>query len=287
MKIVQTIFTRNEGDLLKQNIEFHHRLGVDFFLLTESSSTDNTRDIISHFKAKGIAECFYDEKIMAQKENMEKMVIIAREKYRADWIIISDTDEFWFTEGGLKGFLKNIPTDVNVLKVLRYQYFPTALDEELGRNIYQQMSYRETGKWLGFDTGVGDQVDNFARKKIILKPVTSNIDIMVGNHTVHFPDRMVLEINPSQLMIHEFPFRSYDQFKSKIERARQVFIKNQLFIKNKNYGTHWRYFLDLLEKDKLEDFYYNNIYFDIPRLNKYIQEGKITKDISLSRINSN
>lgn len=281
MKIVEIIFTRNEGELLEQNIDFHRRMGVDFFIITDNSSTDGTSKILSKFKSVGLVEFFTDRKIMAQKENMDRMALLAKNKYNADWILVSDTDEFWYCSSGLKDFLNNIPDDINTLKVLRYQHFPTEKDNNFKAKIYQRLLYRENGKDLGFDTGVGSGKDNFARKKILFKPVAEDVDILIGNHSVHFPGRKVIDINVREFIIHEFPVRSYKEFREKVVRARNVFVENNTFEKN---VTHWRTWIDLLNNRQLEDFYYKNIFFNKERLKSALDDGRIVFDSSLAEI---
>lgn len=282
MKIVQIICTRNEGDLLKQNIEFHKKAGVDFFLITDNASTDNTKEIILEFQSQGIAEYFNDDiGVHEQKENMERMAMVAYKKYRADWIILSDTDEFWFPVNGFKKLLNFLPSDINVLKVARYQHFPTIRDNNKSKKIYQRMCYRENGQWLGFDTGMGDGLNNFARKKVIFKPIYKNFDIATGNHTVHFEGRNVLEILSDKFIIHEFPFQSYERFEQKIMHTDKIFSINKTYIDNKNYATHWRKYLSLLKDNQLRKFYDNFIYFNEGRLQQFLDKKLLTKDTSL------
>lgn len=285
MNIAQIIFTRNEGELLRQNIEFHRKLGVDFFVITESSSTDNTVDIIKSYEEKGFAKCFYDERVMAQKESMDHMAKWCRDHLQVDWIIVSDTDEFWCPQGEtLKVYLSKISEDINTLKIRRYQYFPTAVDTDKGNLIYKRMSFREDGVWLGFDTGVGIGKNSFARKKIMFKPITNDIDISAGNHTVHFTGRNVMEIEDSSFIVREYPFRSYDEFLKKVMRVKDVINKNLTYQQNKKFGTHWRQWYEIYEKGGLEEWYNDNIYFSKNRLNHALKQGTLVEDKLLTKV---
>jgi len=278
MKIVEIIFTRNEASLLKENINFHRKMGVDFFIVTESGSTDDTVKILKRFQSMGLVKYFSDPKIMAQKENMDKMAMMAKKKYKADWVMVSDTDEFWYAKGGLKKFLSRLPQKINTLKVFRFQHFPTEKDNPLEKKTHLQMPYRENGQGLDFDSGIGNEKNNFARKKVMFKPIADDIDIMIGNHTVHFSGREDMEVDPKALMIHEYPFRSYKQFKEKVVRAKEVFSKNAAFKVNKKLATHWRMWLDYFEKGELEDFYHDKIYFSRSRINNAIKHKKMVYD---------
>ncbi|PIS42778.1 MAG: hypothetical protein COT24_01745 [Candidatus Kerfeldbacteria bacterium CG08_land_8_20_14_0_20_40_16] len=286
MKIVEIIFTRNEGELLRQNIDFHYKQGVDFFLITDSSSEDNTREVMQGYENMGIAECFYDNGVFLQKEQMDAMAKIAFKKHNPDWIIVSDTDEFWSHRNGLKRFLEQVPYDVNVLKICRYQYFPTANDNVNENVIYHRMRYRENGKWIGFNTGIGENEHSLARAKVAFRPINENIDIMAGNHTVHFPNRVTRKVSKEECIVREFSFRNYEQFKAKVKRAATVFEKNVLYRSHKDYGTHWRTYLEEYQKGRLQEFYKNYIFFNEERLQKALAEGALVKDESLAELDS-
>ncbi len=52
-KLVMTLLARDEGDIIRRNIEFHLSHGVDFIIATDNASSDNTRDILTEYKNKG------------------------------------------------------------------------------------------------------------------------------------------------------------------------------------------------------------------------------------------
>ena len=145
------------------------------------------------------------------------------------------------------------------------------------------MLYREDGKDIGIDTGVGSKKSDFARKKIIFKPISDNIDIMIGNHTVHFENRKVFEVEKNDFIVREYSFRTYEQFRDKVKRADIIFKKNKLFKNNRGLATHWRNWLEVFEKDNLKDFYQNKIYFDKNRFKEAIGKGILVYDNTLEK----
>jgi len=281
--LVQIIFTRNEGDLLEESIRFHLKSGVDFFLVTDNGSTDKTPDVLKKFEAIGVLKSFLDRRAKPQKECMEAMTKFALNYLNPHWMILSDTDEFWYSKMGLKNILNSIPKEFNVLKVLRYQHFPTAKDDLNELSTHKKILFRETGQHLGIDTGVGDSTNNFARKKIALRSISKNsdIDILPGNHTIHFIGRRVLEVQPDDIVIHEFPFRSYEQFASKVERISRVLLENELYSNNTEYSSHMRKFIDIARNGNLKKYYNENIYFNENRLVTALKSNQITYDSSL------
>lgn len=282
MKIVSLIFTRNEGKLLHENIEFHLRQGVNFFLITDSASEDDTVKVMKKFERQGVARCFYDNAIFKQKEQMDRMARVAFREEKPDWLIISDTDEFWSHPSGLKACFSSVPEGINALKIKRYQYFPTVNDNIQQRRIHRRMLFRENGLQIGFDTGLGDSEEGIARSKIAFRPIHKNIDIMAGNHTVHFPGRKVRKIPKEECMIREYPFRNYKQFEEKVRRAEIVFRSNQLYRRNKKLGTHWHAYLKAFRENRLEDFYQTLIFFDRDRLQLALDAGTLIRDATLA-----
>ncbi|MBU0613562.1 glycosyltransferase family 2 protein [Patescibacteria group bacterium] len=283
MKIVSLIFTRNEGELLHENIEFHIKQGVDLFLIMDSASNDDTVKVMQKFEKQGIARCFYDNKIFKQKEQIDRLARIAFRENKPDWLILSDTDEFWFYPKGLKAYFSCVPKEINTLKIKRYQYFPTEKDNSRKQLVHRRMLFRENGQGIGFDTGLGHYEEGIARSKIAFRPVHRDIDIMPGNHTVHFPGRRVLKVPKKECIIREYPFRDYRQFEDKVKRAEVIFRKNQLYKGNKKLGTHWHAFLQTLRQGKLEKFYKNSIFFDKYHLQKALTARVLVRDETLAK----
>ena len=45
-KLVMTLLTKNDVDIVRYNIDYHLAHGVDFIIATDTGSTDGTRDIL-------------------------------------------------------------------------------------------------------------------------------------------------------------------------------------------------------------------------------------------------
>jgi hypothetical protein len=52
-KIVLLVFPSNQGDILKDYIEWHLDLGVDLILAEEVGSSDDTHEILDSFSKSG------------------------------------------------------------------------------------------------------------------------------------------------------------------------------------------------------------------------------------------
>lgn len=101
-KLIMTLLVKNEGDILEQNLIFHKAMGVDGFIVTDNNSSDNTPVIINQYHKKGwiLESIKQTDDDYSQAKWVDNMVRIARDKYRTDWVINADNDEFWTAESG-------------------------------------------------------------------------------------------------------------------------------------------------------------------------------------------
>jgi len=117
-KLVMTLLARNEEDIIEECIKFHLSHGVDFIIATDNGSIDNTRNIFLKYQKQGVLHLIDEpEHNYNQSQWVHNMILLAKKKYQADWVINVDADEFWFcNHGNLKLALPN-PKKSNVLFV--------------------------------------------------------------------------------------------------------------------------------------------------------------------------
>src|SRR6266404_8307731 len=99
-KIVLLVLPSNQGDILKDYIEWHLDLGVDLILAEDVGSSDNTHGILESFSKRGHVQwSLAPEKNRFKYRPEETLAKLAIEKHGADWIIMSDVDEFLCPQG--------------------------------------------------------------------------------------------------------------------------------------------------------------------------------------------
>ena len=83
---------KNEGDYLKEWIEFHRLVGVEKFYIYDNESTDNTKEILASYIKEGIVEYVLWPGLKQQIPAYNDA--IKRYKYDTRWLGFIDLDEF-------------------------------------------------------------------------------------------------------------------------------------------------------------------------------------------------
>ena len=58
MMVVMTMLVRDEQDIVACNLDYHLAQGVDFFILMDHLSVDETPAILDTYRRRGLAEVF-------------------------------------------------------------------------------------------------------------------------------------------------------------------------------------------------------------------------------------
>jgi hypothetical protein len=122
-KLIMTLFVRDEEDIIQYNIDFHLSHGVDFIIAKDHGSGNRTRDILKDFERKGVLYLLDGKEQNHQKVTwVNRMGMIAYEKFGADIIFHCDAAEFWYPHSGnLKNEIGKSEADVldvDVINVL-------------------------------------------------------------------------------------------------------------------------------------------------------------------------
>ena len=116
------LLIRNEQDLIAENILFHHKQGIDQFIVMDNLSDDETlkivKDLALFIPIKLISQ---NEANFKQSKWVKSMEQEASLQYKADWSINNDADEFWIFPGlDVKNYLKSFPKDICVVELQRH-----------------------------------------------------------------------------------------------------------------------------------------------------------------------
>ena len=131
MKVVLTMVVRDEADIVDANIAFHLAAGVDYVIATDHRSRDGTTEILESYAREGVLRLIREEsEVIRQAEWQTRMARLAATDHDADWVILSDADEFWWPRGrSLRDVLAAVPSEYGVVRGLMRNFIPHRDDE--------------------------------------------------------------------------------------------------------------------------------------------------------------
>ncbi len=250
---------RDEEDIIRQNILYHLRMGVDFVIATDNKSVDGTVDILREFESQGVLYLIREEQDnYAQSIWVSRMVHLAKERFNANWVINNDADEFWWptSANSLKEYLSSVPVDVQALKVKATNFIPR--HETSNKYFLDTMDIRERDSLNLLGLPLLSKVFHRAYP---------NIEVGQGNHWVSLGGTHLPASNIDDIVIFHFPIRTYKQFENKIKKGGEAYKNNTEL--PKNYGCTWR---QLYEK------------YLLGQLKNYFDEKVLTKEVIMDRL---
>jgi glycosyl transferase family 2 len=132
VKIVMTLLARNEADIVDAHLAFHLNAGVDFVVAIDNGSEDETTEILESYARDGYVHLTRDGGDLKQAEWVTRMARQAATEFRADWVINSDADEFWWPRGGsLKDVLSAVPARFGSVRGMWRHFAPRPDSEDL------------------------------------------------------------------------------------------------------------------------------------------------------------
>ncbi len=269
MKIIMTLYVRNEEDIIQHNIEFHKAMGVDFFIATDNLSQDNTRNILKEYEKKGILKYGYsDDNTHSQFKYVTRMAREAYSEYRADWVINNDADEFWYPRTGmnLKDVFRSIPNVFNSLKFRRSNFVPVKL---YSPPFYKRMIFKQekSVNWLG--RPLSGKVAHRGHPNVSVHQGNHSIDVIKGYQRTDSPDIEILH----------FPARSFPVFANKVIAAGKAYQNNTIL--KKTIGCVIRsIYKEYVENGNFDGFY-NREYYSGYRIIKELLTKNIIADLRL------
>ena len=208
MKLVMTLLVRDTQDILRENILYHLNQGVDFFIATDHRSTDSSKDILKEFESQGLLHLIEEKgESYEQATWVTRMARLAKSKYKADWVINNDDDEFWWPiDNTLNVTLQNLPPEDAVVSAPRHNFVPRL---DMSSSPFEQMTVRHVLS----KNSLGDPLPS----KVCHRGL-ANVEVLAGSHSVK--GRTTLKMFLGQpIAIFHFPIRSYQQLENKVIEA--------------------------------------------------------------------
>lgn len=272
--IVMTLLVKDEEKLIEKNIRFHYAMGVNCFVVTVHNSTDNTLYYLLKLIKEGIPIeiIVANDKYQLQDKRVHKMIKLAKSKFKADWVINADADEFYYS----KDFnLKKSILKYNVGNVIKLNstfsfpngntdrllspYFITTYVPDFWYKLYTNLPVK--GRFIGKCSCV----------KVIHK-AKGYKHIFPGNHDVRMQNKKVFTTD--DIILYHFTDGNYVDFEEKVKRYLNSFSESEVEI-----GEHIRSMINLYKEGKLKEYYDSLYSSDV--LSVLTEAGIVTKDYSL------
>jgi hypothetical protein len=250
VKLAMTLLVRDEADIIAANLDYHFAQGVDFAVVTDNRSKDDTRRILRGYQKQGrirlLRERAKDFKAQRWRTRMSR---VAAEE-GADWVITNDADEFWWPrEGDLRASLERFPDEVGVVLAPRSNFVPAPED---GRPFLERMILREVESRNPFGKPLQPKVAHRASAKV---------KIAQGNHKARGVPGKTVETDAFEVL--HFPWRSYEQFEAKVVAMGRAYERNKEV--GPGTGRVRRWLFEVWQQGGLPDYYAQQLAADGPR----------------------
>jgi hypothetical protein len=231
--ITMLYLVRDEIDIIGQSIDFHLRLGIENFVVTDNGSADGTRDILADLERRlGKSMVVIDDAEPAhhQPTRVNRMIRLAKERFRPRWIISSDADEFWYPLSGR--YDTEMDGRKNVLNCFWHNFLP-----------------RLDSRWQDF-TDIGEMPGYHGRMSKTFCLARGLIGMYEGNHQ----SRSIPHIasRSQNIYVYHYPVRSYAQFERKVVQGHRASVKASV---QESTNWHWREYYEAWENGKLPQMY--------------------------------
>jgi Glycosyl transferase family 2 len=265
MKLVMTLRTRDEADVVDAQIAFHLNASVDFVVATDHSSGDGTVDILERYARQGYLHLIREHgELMDEGAWATRMSRLAATEFGADWIIPSDADEFWWPRGGsLKEVLASVPGRYGIVRALLRQFVPRPDD---GAFFAERMTAR-----VATVAPINDPTSLFRPNLKSIHRADPKVTLSAGAHTLHETQFVPLRGWYPIEFVH-FPIRSFEQCERKYRNLQSSLGPKR----NAYYDDVYR----ALENGTFAQFY-ETLVLDDSALERGLADGSLVIDTRL------
>jgi len=266
-----TLLVRDSEELLRSNLEFHLRQGVDFYIITDNGSVDGTAEIIDEYVRAGLAESIFEpEDTYSQGRWVTRMARRAASDHGADWVINNDDDEFWYgREGDLKQTLASAAGSVAAIEVQRGNHPPVVGVD--GFRFLETMIYRERASL----NPLGDPLP----PKVCHRGF-ADIEVGQGNHAVARAGALLKPTPTDAITISHFPLRGYAAFERKIALGGAAYERNAHL--PPEVGATWRRLHEILRSGELRAWYDRQV-LKPEQVRRGLADGSLVVDDTVAR----
>jgi Glycosyl transferase family 2 len=265
MKLVLTLLARDEADIVDDHLRYHLNAGVDFVIATDNLSEDGTTDVLESYAREGHLHLIReDSPYLQQAEWVTRMARLAADEYRADWVIHSDADEFWWPRGeSLKEVLASIPARYGVARALLRHFVPRPED---GEPFAERMVVR-----VSPTAPINDPRSLFRPNLKVVHRGDPNVQVSIG--TQRLIDSSLVPLRGwYPIEFFHFPVRSLEQCERK--------YAHQQTGPGQTPSPYYDRVRSLIEEGRIQELY-ESLLVDDDALERGLQDGSLVIDARL------
>jgi glycosyltransferase involved in cell wall biosynthesis len=282
-KIVLVSSVIDQGDILGDFLQWYLDIGVDFILVQEFGSTDNSHDVLRSFADDGRVAWFpLPERNMQKYDPGLALASVARDRHDADWIIYCDADEFLCADGDLRTILRDAANnDCSVVSVPRLnmtgsvlrpgQSAPGSLTLRIDRPVPVRPEF------MSMDELPVPHIFTKHPPKTIVR-AKALVSYGPGTHTAAASWGRNGEVDGLRFL--HFPVRGFDKFEKKIQNTVAWLDDNPHL--HPTWAWHWRRFIRYYRSGRLREEYENQ-FLSPARAQELVGNGTCTIDDTVAR----
>jgi Glycosyl transferase family 2 len=266
MKLVLTLLARDEADVIDAQVAFHLNAGIDFVIATDNNSQDGTAGILETYRRAGVLHLIHEpSEGLRQGEWVTRMARMAAKDFRADWVINTDADEFWWPRGGsLKDVLAAVPDRFGILRAFWRSFVPRPDD---GAFFADRMTAR-----LSQHAPINDPTSFYRPVIKVAHRADPHVIVGRGNHSLYESSFVPLTTWHPIEVLH-FPLRSRAQWMRKVELQGEAFTKH---IERSGTGYHLKGY-DALLSGRIDE-QYESLVVDGAAVERGVADGTLVID---------
>jgi len=255
-KIAVYAHVYDQGDMLREYLDWYLELGVDLILVQDNGSTDGSHDVLDEYARRGLVKWFVLPERDMRKYNSGDTAVHMLLELGAEWIIQCDGDEF------LQLASQDLRETMQSAK-------------EQSHTVINISCFNMTGPLKeGGDAPLRHLTLRIDRPKLEMSAERISDDLPVPYVFIQHPIKAITyapaykafapgshgaktewgtTVHPTDLCFFHYPFRGFDVFEQKIRNATKWLQDNPHL--PPWWGWHWRRWIRLHEAGLLRNDY--------------------------------
>src|SRR4051795_9747021 len=265
MKLVMTLLARDEADIVRDQLEFHLNAGVDFVIAMDNLSQDGTTEILESYARDGHVHLIrQDGEYLRQADWITEMGRMAATDFGADWVIHSDSDEFWWPRGeSLKDVLASIPARYGIVRALLRHFVPRPDD---GQPFAERMTIR-----MSASAPINDPRSLYRPNLKIIHRADPKVNVSIGAQRL-IDSPLVPLRGWYPIEFFHFPVRSVEQCERK--------YAHQQTAPGQTPSPYYDRVRELIATGRLQELY-DSLVVDDAALERGLEDGTLVVDARL------